>query len=118
MRRRCLYCGRYYISDGRVGERQKACNHEGCRRKRKQEAQRRWCDKNPGYFRGRYDYVKEWRRKKKETACPPGGMIQDKIPSPEPVATYVLLIPEAKTGMIQDEIILRRLSGSMFTAYG
>ena len=31
---------------------------------------------------------------------------------------YVLLIPEAKTGVIQDEIILRRLNGITFAAYG
>jgi len=49
-----------------------------CRKKRKQEAQGRWLAKNEGYFKGRYDEVKEWRRRKKE-ACA-GKMIQDKIP--------------------------------------
>jgi len=32
--------------------------------------------------------------------------------------SYVLLIPEIKTGVIQDEIILRRLDNSTFAAYG
>jgi hypothetical protein len=47
-----------------------------------------------------------------------GKMIQDKIPLPESMQRYVLLIPEAKTGVIQDEIILRRVGGSTFAAYG
>jgi hypothetical protein len=45
-------------------------------------------------------------------------MIQDEIPSSKPMQTYVLLIPEVKTGMIQDEIILRRLDNNTFAAYG
>jgi hypothetical protein len=31
---------------------------------------------------------------------------------------YVLLIPETKAGVIQDEIVLRRLDSSTFAAYG
>jgi hypothetical protein len=99
-----------------VGLRQKACNQPECRRKRKQEAQRDWLSKNEGYFRDRYDYVKEWRRRKKQ-ACDRGEMIQDKIPCSNPVRKYVLLIPESQTGMIQDEIILRRLNGMTFAAH-
>jgi hypothetical protein len=30
----------------------------------------------------------------------------------------VLLIPETMAGVIQDEIVLRRLDGSTFAAYG
>jgi len=89
-----------------------------CRRRRKEEAQRRWLDKNPGYFRGRYDYVKEWRRKRKDRDGFSGKMIQDEIPPSKPMGTYVLLIPEARMGMIQDEIILKRVDSSTFAAYG
>jgi hypothetical protein len=102
----------------RVGDRQKACKSLACRGKRKQEAQRQWLEKNPGYFRGRYDYVKEWRRRRRTDHELPGKMIQDEIPSSKPMQTYVLLIPEVKTGMIQDEIILRRLDNNTFAAYG
>ena len=116
MRKRCAYCGRYYIPDRRVGLKQKACSRLECRKKRKQEAQRRWLAKNEGYFKGRYDEVKEWRRRKKE-ACA-GRMIQDAIPPSKPMRKYVLLIPEDKTGRIQDEIILRRLNGITFAAHG
>jgi hypothetical protein len=45
-------------------------------------------------------------------------MIQDEIGAEKPMMTYVLLIPENRTGVIQDEIILRRLDGSTFAAYG
>ena len=113
LRKRCAYCGRYFVPDRRVGIRQKACNSLKCRRKRKQEAQKHWLDNNPGYFKGRYDDVKEWRRRKKA-----GKMIQDEIPRSKAMQKYVLLIPEAKTGVIQDEIILRRLNGITFAAYG
>ena len=39
-------------------------------------AQHRWTERNPGYFRGHYSYVKQWRARRKGTARP---MIQDKI---------------------------------------
>jgi hypothetical protein len=118
LRKGCAYCGRYFVPDVRVGDRQKACGSLGCRQKRKQEAQRRWVEKNPGYFSGRYDYVKEWRRRRKANKGGSARMIQDEIRPSPPMQSYVLLIPERKTGVIQDEIILRRLDGSTFAAYG
>ena len=118
MRKQCAYCGRYFVPDVRVGDRQKACQSAGCRRNRKQEAQRRWLAENPGYFRGRYDYVKEWRRRHKERNGFPGKMIQDERAPSKPMQRYVLLIPETRAGVIQDEIVLRRLDGSTFAAYG
>ena len=116
MKKRCAYCGRYFIPDRRVGLKQKACGRPECRKKRKQEAQRRWLTRNEGYFRGRYEDVKAWRKRKKEASG--GAMIQDEIPRSKPIQKYVLLIPEDKTGMIQDEIILRRLNGITFAAHG
>ena len=118
MRKGCAYCGRYFVPDARVGDRQKACGSLQCRQKRKQEAQSRWVEKNPGYFSGRYDYVKEWRRRRKEDKGLPAEMIQDEIRPCQPMQSYVLLIPERKTGVIQDEIVLRRLDGNTFAAYG
>ena len=118
MRNQCAYCGRYFVPDARAGDRQKTCQSEGCRRNRKQEAQRRWLAENPGYFRGRYDYVKEWRRRRRSNNGLPGKMIQDARPPSNPMHRYILLIPEARAGVIQDEIVLRRLDGSTFAAYG
>jgi len=116
LRKRCAYCGRYFIPDRRAGLKQKACFRPECRKKRKQEAQRRWLAGNEGYFRGRYEDVKAWRERKKEASG--GAMIQDEIPRSKPSRKYVLLIPEDKTWMIQDTIILRRLNGITFAAHG
>ena len=119
MGKRCLFCGRFFIADHRVGERQKACSRQACKKARKQLAQRNWCQKNPGYFHGRYPEVKRWREKRKSAlALPTPGMIQDKIPLSEPLLKLVLLIPGKKEDMIQDEIRLRRLEGRTFVADG
>jgi len=119
---KCLYCGRYFVPDRRVGVRQKACHREACKRARKQESQKNWCKKNPDYFKGDYWRVKEWRRKKKEALFPSGmkqdKMIQDEIPGSKPYQKLILLIPEDKMGMIQDEIRLRKVAGYTFAAYG
>ena len=109
MTKRCAYCGRYFVPDPRVGNRQKACREALCRRKRKQQAQRGWSEKNPGYFRGRYGYVKEWRRRR---------MIQDEIPCRRPDVEYVLRLPASIAGGIQDEIRLQRLDSRTSAARG
>jgi len=117
--KRCLFCGQFFIPDPRVGDRQKACHREPCKRKRKTVAQRRWCENNPGYFEGRYPYVKQWREQRKlshQRSRP--GMIQDKIPLLEPCLRLILVIPGCKDGMIQDEIRLRRQSRRTFVADG
>lgn len=117
MVKRCSYCGRFFIPDPRVGSRQKACGQPECKRERKRQAQEIWVERNPGYFRGRYPYVKEWRQRRRKLGIPP-GMIQDEIPCKKPLGRLVLLIPAGKMGVIQDEIRLRRLNGSTFCAYG
>ncbi len=106
--KRCVYCGRFYRPDNRVGNRQKSCKRQECRRKRKYEAQKKWLEAHPGYFQGRYyntkewrsknpDYQRRWRAKRRE--------IQDKIPSLKPVKTLRLVVPEKYLrGEIQDEI--------------
>lgn len=120
MVKRCLFCGRYFTPDKRVGLRQKACQRPECKKARKQLAQSNWCNKNPGYFRGRYWYVKEWRKRRREsTSVSAKDMIQDKMPPSKPVFKLILLIPAGiKTPMIQDEIILRRLDRRTFVADG
>jgi hypothetical protein len=62
VRKRCRYCGSWFIADPRVGDRQKACSTH-CQRLRKKENNRIFSKNNPGYWRGRYDYVKRWRQK-------------------------------------------------------
>jgi hypothetical protein len=117
--KRCVFCGRFFIPDYRIGERQKACFLEVCKKARKQKAQREWVQKNPGYFQGRYPYVKEWREKRKSSLGTPGAeMIQDEILPSKPLLRLILLIPGEKGQRIQDKIFLRRQSRHTFAAYG
>jgi hypothetical protein len=120
--KRCVYCGRYFKPDKRVGERQKACKDRECQARRKKDSQRRWLESNPGYFKGRYDFVKQWRKehpdyqrrwraKRRE--------IQDEIPSVKPIRTIRLVIPaEWFKGEIQDEIRLKRQCSCGFFVAG
>ena len=107
---RCAYCGQYFMPDVRVGIRQKACSRPACKEARKTDAQRTWCGKNPGYFRGRYPYVKAWRERRR--------MIQDEIPLKKPYVELVIRIPARKKDMIQDEIVLRKVGRRTFAANG
>lgn len=115
MLKSCQFCGRYYRPDPRVGARQKACRRESCRKARKILAQHRWAEHNPGYFRGRYPYVKQWRVRRKKAR----PMIQDEITPKKPVYKMIFLIPGGlRREMIQDEILLRRIDHNTFTATG
>jgi hypothetical protein len=114
--KRCQFCGRYYRPDPRVARWQKACRREICRKARKLPAQHRWTERNPGYFRGRYPYVKKWREARKNASRP---MIQDKIPLLKPLFKMTLLIPGGlPREMIQDEILLERIDRTTFIATG
>lgn len=62
--KKCLLCGRFFIPDSRVGERQKVCSRKKCQKERKRLAQFKWCRKNPRYFADRYEYVRSWREKR------------------------------------------------------
>jgi hypothetical protein len=77
---------------------------------------------NPGYFRDRYEYVKAWRQRRREQRRlgqqPPAKVIQDAIRPKNPYEQLILLIPACRTGVIQDEIVLKRLAGSTFIAHG
>lgn len=110
MVKRCLFCGQYFTPDQRVKERQKACPNPECKKKRKKTAQDAWVQKNPGYFTGRYSYVKTWREKK--------AMIQDEIPQAKRPQKIVFLIPGDMMPMIQDKILLKRVGKRTFVAHG
>jgi len=117
--KKCYFCGRFFVPDFRIGEQQKACGRPECKKARKNQAQKNWCQKNPGYFQGRYPYVKEWREKKRSALGAPGlPMIQDEIPPSKPLQRLILLLPAGKGMMIQDKIVLRRQSPCTFAAYG
>lgn len=110
--RHCHYCGKFFRPNPRLGNRQKSCGKEECKRKRKKESQKNWVSKNSGYFKNRYNetrawreknkgYQKEWRKKKRE--------IQDSISSGSPIRTLSILVPDkVLKGKIQDSIRLVR----------
>jgi len=103
--KQCVICGRFFIPDVRVKERQKACGRSRCREGRKQLAQFLWRRKNPAYFKGRYPYLKEWRRRRAMSgAGPPGDHaslhrgVQDGMAGPKPLRQLTLLVPEGVPG--------------------
>jgi hypothetical protein len=110
MVKRCLFCGRYFTPDYRLKDRQKSCGRPECRKARKKKAQESWTKKNPGYFQGRYPYVRAWRVQRR--------MIQDEIPLKKPYVELVIRIPAKKKDMIQDEIRLKRVGTWTFAAHG
>lgn len=121
MVKKCLYCGKYFVPNKKVGEKQKACSMQECKKARKHEAQRNWVKKNPDYFKDNYWRVKEWRMKKKQNLSAQKikqDMIQDEIPHQTPYQELILMIPDSITGMIQDEIRLKRIDAHRFSAYG
>lgn len=122
MTQRCQICGRHYRPDRRAGRRQRSCARPECRRERKRRAQQQWLAKNPGYFRGRYEYVKTWRQRRRERRQHERErrpeVIQDTMQSKNPYQQLTLLIPACRAGVIQDEIVLKRLTASTFIAHG
>jgi len=119
--KKCLFCGRYFKPDPRVGQNQKACFRDCCKRARKQLAQNDWFRRNPDYFRGRYWYVKQWRQRRKELAR--RQVIQDERPVQKalshPIYKLTFLMPGGlKRQMIQDAILFQRLDKKTFIATG
>ena len=122
MTQRCQICGRHYRPDRRAGRRQRSCARPECRRERKRRAQQQWVARNPGYFRGRYEYVKAWRQRRREQRQQEQErlpeVIQDAMPPKNAYQQLTLLIPACRAGVIQDEIVLKRLTASTFIAHG
>ena len=113
--KKCKYCGQYFKPDPRVGERQKTCFRDECKQKRRREAQEEWKKKNPECLKNHYqDYVKGWRKKKRENQKNLNINKHEEIS----LEKLVLLIPTDKTGMIRDEISLKRVAPHTYAAYG
>lgn len=92
----CEYCGRFFIPDRRIGDRQKSCSRPECRKMRKGASQAAWVSRNVDYFKGRYANTKQWREKN------PGYQrqrrkkrreIQDGIPDSSSMKSVRLLLP-------------------------
>lgn len=52
-KRPCSICRRWFLPDGRVGERQRACSSAECQEARRQKTQAAWRAANPDYFAAR-----------------------------------------------------------------
>jgi len=112
--KQCEFCGRFFVPDPRVGIRQRSCFRKVCQDTRKQSSKRAWRERETphGYFAGRYPYVKEWRNKQRDK------VIQDEIIPVKPLVKLVCWLPTTRSSLIQDEITLRRVTGSTFAAPG
>lgn len=141
MTKRCHYCGQFFVPDVRAVKTQKACARAKCRKARKKEAHKKWCEDNPESFKNHYrDYVVPYRQRKRvklpsssevkavdkiKDRMPemikdeiPAKVIKDGIPPSKPMVELVLLIPGDAVGMIKNEIRLRKVDTNMFAAYG
>ena len=97
VRKRCPYCGKLFVADRRIGDRQKACSVQ-CQKLRKKDNNRNYSRNNPGYWHGRYDVVKQWRQQHPEyQKAWRSGKRQRQI--------------EASTGEIQAEVFGKALEG-------
>jgi hypothetical protein len=120
---RCRYCGRFFVPDRRVGKRQKSCGRQECRAKRRRESQSRWVEANPGYFAGRYENTRQWRRRhpdyQRRRRAAKRSEIQDEIRPGTPVRTVRIVLPgNWRKDEIQGEIILARRCGCGFYVGG
>jgi len=82
--KRCVCCGRFFRPHNRVGNRQKNCKRAECQKERRRRQQEKWRKANVGYFTGRYEYLKEWRKAnpdyQKDWRTQKAGEIQTQIP--------------------------------------
>lgn len=124
-KKRCHYCGKLFIPDPRVGNRQKACS-TACQKLRKRENNQAFSKNNPEYWHGRYEYVKEWRmrnpdyqrqwrqKKKAKKKCKDSTEIQAEILRKliDSTEKSLILLRE-----IQAEIILKAIDITAKKAY-
>lgn len=73
--RRCVVCHRGFDPDPRVGERQKVCEREECRKTRRKGSQAGWRSAHPGYFIA-------WRAKRRANAAASGPVDPPRMPEP------------------------------------
>ncbi len=95
-RKHCYCCGKIFIPNKRLGDRQKTCGRDECKKKLNRKNQLKWRQRNSGCFTGRYSntkawreknphYQKSWRKKRRE--------IQNSIPQISPMKSIRCLVP-------------------------
>ena len=114
--KRCSFCGRFFRPNDRVGNRQISCKRSECQRKRVQRQQERWRKSNPGYFHGRYEYLKEWRKAnpgyQKSWRAKKAAEIQTQIPPVTPIKSMRLnMRADLAVGEIQTLVLTLVKSG-------
>src|SRR3989339_498674 len=120
---RCKYCGKFFIPDYRVKDRQKSCAGKSCRTKRKRESQKKWVEANPGYFQGRSKVTNQWRQQhpdyQKSRRAKKASELQDEIRPETPVKTLHIVVPGKWPGNeLQDTIVLVKRCGCGFYVSG
>lgn len=113
---RCEFCGRYFKPHPSQGQKQRACGRPECKALRKKTSQKRWCKNNPGYFKGRYSYVKDWRKShpdhQKNRRTRMAREIQDTLPYNSSIITLHLAVMDKRLHIeIQDALRCERACG-------
>lgn len=118
----CTICGRFFRPSPRQGDKQVSCRRVECRRERKRRSQKAWLSKNPGYFEGRYENTKKWRRKNpayQRQWRKKRREIQDTIGTVSPLRAVRILVPvKALQSEIQDSIWMQETCSCGFMMAG
>lgn len=61
-KKRCTFCGKWYIPNPHTAKIQKVCGDPACRRARKRDADKAWLARNPGWTAGRRIKTRQWSR--------------------------------------------------------
>ena len=112
----CVFCGRFFRPDARVGSRQKSCSSSECQKKRKRFQEGIWRKRNPDYFKGRYGYLKEWRERNPDypnrLRAKKQDLIQTQIPPVSPIKSMrIHLRTPLRFDVIQTQILSVTLAG-------
>ena len=120
--KKCVSCGRFFEADPRIGERQRSCGPK-CGKEHKRLRDKAWRRKNPGYFEGRYEYVKAWRAAhpgyQKAQRCKKAVEIQVEIRPQSPIKSMRLhLRCNLRLGEIQAQMLRVTQVGQAFLIDG
>jgi len=61
-KKKCKHCRKLFTPDRRVWNRQTTCRSATCQRQRKKGNNQVFKEKNPDYWKDRYDYIRQWRQ--------------------------------------------------------
>lgn len=118
----CAICGQFFRPSPRLGDKQVSCSNATCQRERKKRSQKAWLLKNPGYFEGRYDNTKQWRKQNpayQRQRRQKRREIQDSIGTLSPLQSVRIHIPvKARKSEIQDSIWMQETCSCGFMRSG